>query len=112
MDRRSVSTSLAAAAVAALVAAGSRSADAKAPETKKMASGPRPSFVETDDGASLLHVDWGARKPVLFTHAWALNGDIWEHHLIELVDRDLRSIAYDRRAHGRSTAPGRGYDYD
>jgi pimeloyl-ACP methyl ester carboxylesterase len=77
-----------------------------------MASGPRPSFVETDDGASLFYVDWGAGKPVLFTHAWGLNGDIWEYQLTELVDRGLRCIAYDRRGHGRSTDPGRGYDFD
>jgi non-heme chloroperoxidase len=112
MDRRSASKSLAAVAVTALVAASGRSADAKTPETNKMASGPRPSFVETDDGASLFHVDWGAGKPVLFTHAWALNGDIWEYQLTELVDQGLRCIAYDRRGHGRSTDPGRGYDYD
>ena len=112
MDRRSATTSLAAAAVTALVAAGGRSADARTQETGKMASGPRPSFVETDDGASLFYVDWGAGKPVLFTHAWALNGDIWEYQLTELVDRGLRCISYDRRGHGRSTDPGRGYDYD
>jgi non-heme chloroperoxidase len=112
MDRRSASKSLAAAAVAALVAAGVRSAAAEPPETKKMASGPRPSFVETDDGASLFYVDWGAGKPVLFTHAWGLNADIWEYQLTELVDQGLRCIAYDRRGHGRSTDPGRGYDYD
>jgi non-heme chloroperoxidase len=112
MDRRSATTSLAAAAVAALVAAGGRSADAKTAEARQMASGPRPSFVETDDGASLFYVDWGAGKPVLFTHAWALNGDIWEYQLTELVDQGLRCIAYDRRGHGRSTDPGRGYDYD
>jgi non-heme chloroperoxidase len=112
MDRRSATTSLAAAAVAALVAAGGRSADARTQETGKMPSGPRPSFVETDDGASLFYVDWGAGKPVLFTHAWALNGDIWEYQLTELVDQGLRCIAYDRRGHGRSTDPGRGYDYD
>ena len=112
MDRRSATTSLAAAAVAALVAAGGRSTDAKTPEARQMASGPRPSFVETDDGASLFYVDWGAGKPVLFTHAWGLNGNIWEYQLTELVDRGLRCIAYDRRGHGRSTDPGRGYDYD
>jgi pimeloyl-ACP methyl ester carboxylesterase len=110
MDRRSATTSLA--AVAALVAAGGRLADAKTAEARQMASGPRPSFVETDDGASLFYVDWGAGKPVLFTHAWALNGDIWEYQLTELVDQGLRCIAYDRRGHGRSTDPGRGYDYD
>jgi len=112
MDRRSASKSLAAAAAAALVAAGVRSAAAEPPETKRMASGPRPSFVETDDGASLFYVDWGAGKPVLFTHAWGLNADIWEYQLTELVDQGLRCIAYDRRGHGRSTDPGRGYDFD
>ena len=112
MDRRSATTSLAAAAVAALVAAGGRSTDARTPEARQMASGPRPSFVETDDGASLFYIDWGTGKPVLFTHPWGLNADIWEYQLTELVDQGLRCIAYDRRGHGRSTDPGRGYDYD
>ena len=72
----------------------------------------RPSFIETDDGASLFHVDWGTGKPVLFTHAWGLNADIWEYQLVELADQGLRCVAYDRRGHGRSSDPGRGYDYD
>src|SRR5882757_8042314 len=112
MDRRSATTSLAAAAVTALVAAGGRSAGARTQETRKMPSGPRPSVVETDDGASLFYSDWGTGKPVLFTHPWALNADIWEYQRTELVDQGLRCIAYDRRGHGRSTDPGRGYDYD
>ena len=72
----------------------------------------RASFVETRDGASLFYNDWGDGKPVVFTHAWGLNADIWEYQLTELVDQGLRCIAYDRRGHGRSTDPGRGYDYD
>jgi non-heme chloroperoxidase len=82
MDRRTATTSLAAAAVAALVT-GSRSTEAQSPGRA------RPSFIETDDGASLFHVDWGTGKPVLFTHAWGLNADIWEYQLIELVDQGL-----------------------
>jgi non-heme chloroperoxidase len=106
MDRRSATTAFAAAAVAGLVAAGSRPAAAKSP-------GAAPSsFIETDDGASLFHVDWGTGKPVLFTHAWGLNADIWEYQLVELADQGLRCVAYDRRGHGRSSDPGRGYDYD
>jgi non-heme chloroperoxidase len=105
MDRRTATTSLAAAAVAALVT-GSR-------PTEAQSSGRvRPSFIETDDGASLFHVDWGTGKPVLFTHAWGLNADIWEYQLVELADQGLRCVAYDRRGHGRSSDPGRGYDYD
>ena len=106
MDRRSATTAFAAAAVAGLVAAGSRPAAAKSPGAA------RSSFIETDDGASLFHVDWGTGKPVLFTHAWGLNADIWEYQLVELVDQGLRCIAYDRRGHGRSSDPGRGYDYE
>ena len=105
MDRRTATASLAAAAVAGL-AASSRPTEAQNPGRA------RPSFIETDDGASLFHVDWGTGKPVLFTHAWGLNADIWEYQLVELVDQGLRCVAYDRRGHGRSSDPGRGYDYD
>ncbi len=106
MDRRRATTAFAAAAVAGLVTAGSRPAAAKSPGAA------RSSFIETDDGASLFHVDWGSGKPVLFTHAWGLNADIWEYQHVELVDQGLRCVAYDRRGHGRSSDPGRGYDYD
>jgi pimeloyl-ACP methyl ester carboxylesterase len=103
MDRRSA---LAAAAFTALVAADGRSAAANAAQKS------RPSFIDTDDGASLFYNDWGTGKPVLFTHPWSLNADIWEYQLGALVDQGLRCVAYDRRGHGRSTDPGRGYDYD
>ena len=104
MERRSA---LAAVAATALVGAAAARA-----ETKGMAVGGRPSFVETDDGASLFHLDWGSGKPVVFCHPWALNADIWEYQLTELADQGLRCVAYDRRGHGRSSDPGRGYDYD
>jgi len=106
MDRRSATAAFAAGAVAALVAAGARPAAAKSPRET------RSSFIETEDGASLFHVDWGTGKPVVFTHAWGLNADIWEYQLVELADQGLRCVAYDRRGHGRSSDPGRGYDYD
>jgi pimeloyl-ACP methyl ester carboxylesterase len=107
VDRRSVATSLA--AVAATTLAGAAAAHA---DPKGTAAAARPSFIETDDGASLFHLDWGAGKPVLLTHAWALNADIWEYQLTALADQGVRCIAYDRRGHGRSSDPGRGYDYD
>jgi pimeloyl-ACP methyl ester carboxylesterase len=111
MDRRSVATSLAAAAATAVADAAGGAAPARA-DAKAPAAGTRQSFVETDDGASLFYLDWGTGKPVLFTHAWALNADIWEYQLTELVDQGMRCVAYDRRGHGRSSDPGRGYDYD
>jgi len=106
MDRRSATTSIAAVAGATLVASGSRPAAAKAPAIGW------PSFIETDDSASLFHLDWGTGKPVMFTHAWGLNADIWEYQLVALADQGLRAVAYDRRGHGRSSDPGHGYDYD
>lgn len=71
-----------------------------------------PSFLETADGASLFYLDWGSGAPVVFTHAWALNADLWEYPMIALSERGLRCVAYDRRGHGRSRDPGRGYDFD
>jgi pimeloyl-ACP methyl ester carboxylesterase len=103
MDRRSA---LAAVAATALIGAAAAKAESKS------TGGGRPSFVETDDGASLFHLDWGSGKPLVFCHPWALNADIWEYQLTELVDQGLRCVAYDRRGHGRSSDPGRGYDYD
>jgi non-heme chloroperoxidase len=102
MNRRSV---FAAAAVTGLAVAASRPAAAQ-----QAAS--RPSFMDTKDGASLFYTDWGKGKPVLFTHPWGLSADIWEYQAIALCDQGLRPIAYDRRGHGRSTDPGRGYNYD
>ena len=109
MNRRDAAKSAAVIAAAAM-AAGSKVAMADIPDAPRPVA--HPSFVETQDGASLFYNDWGTGKPVIFTHAWGLNADIWEYQLIELADQGLRCVAYDRRGHGRSTDPGRGYDYD
>lgn len=69
-------------------------------------------YLETGDGAQLFHLDWGTGKPVVFTHAWSLNADLWEYPMAELSEHGLRCVAYDRRGHGRSSDPGRGYDFD
>ena len=70
------------------------------------------SFFETSDGTRLFYRDWGSGSPVVFCHPWGLNGDIWEYQLNELTEQGLRCITYDRRGHGRSEDPGRGYDFD
>jgi pimeloyl-ACP methyl ester carboxylesterase len=41
-----------------------------------------------------------------------LNSDWWEYQTAILSDRARRCLAYDRRGHGRSEEPGRGYDFD
>lgn len=70
-------------------------------------------FIETPDRAArLFYRDWGAGKPVVFTCSWALPSDSWYGQMLHLTRNGLRCVAYDRRGHGRSSDPGRGYDYD
>jgi non-heme chloroperoxidase len=69
-------------------------------------------FVRTADDVSLFFRDWGEGEPVVFCAAWALSGIAWQYQMIGVVDSGRRAVAYDRRGHGRSDDPGRGYDYD
>jgi pimeloyl-ACP methyl ester carboxylesterase len=48
----------------------------------------------------------------VFCAAWALSSIAWQYQMISVVDSGRRAVAYDRRGHGRSDDPGRGYDYD
>jgi non-heme chloroperoxidase len=45
-------------------------------------------------------------------HGWPLNGDAWEKQTAALLATGYRVINYDRRAFGRSSKPGTGYNYD
>jgi non-heme chloroperoxidase len=69
-------------------------------------------LIEVRDGTKLYYRDWGVGKPVVFCHPWALNADIWEYQMLELSEHGMRCVAYDRRGHGRSEDPWRGYDFD
>jgi pimeloyl-ACP methyl ester carboxylesterase len=69
-------------------------------------------FFEASDGARLFFMDWGTGKPVVFSHAWALNADMWDYQVPDLVEGGYRCITFDRRGHGRSDRPSTGYDYD
>ena len=68
--------------------------------------------LQTHDGTSLFYTDWGAGKPVVFSHSWALNSDQWAYQMPAFTAAGLRCIAFDRRGHGRSDRPGTGFDYD
>src|SRR5215467_12547655 len=67
--------------------------------------------VETRDGVRLFYRCWGAGRPVVFVHGWAVNCDLWQYQMAPLAAH-ARCIAYDKRGHGRSDDPGHGYDYD
>ena len=72
----------------------------------------RPPYIETTDGTQLFYQDWGAGKCILFLSSMCLNSQIWQYNMLPLSERGFRCVAYDRRGHGRSMQPGRGYDYD
>jgi pimeloyl-ACP methyl ester carboxylesterase len=70
-----------------------------------------PPFVEAAGGHRLFVRDWGAGPPVVLLAGWALDSRTWGETMLELNSHGLRTIAYDRRGHGRSTDPGAA-DYD
>jgi pimeloyl-ACP methyl ester carboxylesterase len=72
----------------------------------------RSSFVRTRDGVELFVRDRGRGTPLVFLSGWTLNSDAWACQTMPLSRRGFRCVAYDRRAHGRSGDPGRGFDFD
>jgi pimeloyl-ACP methyl ester carboxylesterase len=70
-------------------------------------------MIKSHDGTELFCRRWGEGPPVVvFVHGWALNSDGWQSAMLQTVRAGFQAIAYDRRGHGRSDDPGRGYDYD
>jgi non-heme chloroperoxidase len=109
MHRRTVLKSVAtAAAGAGLAAAGTGAVRAEAAATT---AGPT-SFVASDERTRLFYRDWGTGQPVVFTHSWGMNADMWMYQMVHLAGHGMRCVAYDRRGHGRSSDPGRGFDYN
>lgn len=51
----------------------------------------------TRDGTSIYFKDWGSGKPVLFSHGWPLDADMWDSQMEFLASRGYRAIAFDRR---------------
>jgi non-heme chloroperoxidase len=68
--------------------------------------------ITTHDGPEIYYKDWGAGQPVVFSHGWPLNADMWEYQMTYLASRGYRVVAHDRRGFGRSSQPWSGYDYD
>src|SRR6202008_4753683 len=103
----------ASAAIGATALLAAESAFAERRTSRGSAAGTRAGpYIENRDGAQLFYRDWGTGAPLVFLSGWALTSECWAYQMAPLCDSGLRCIAYDRRGHGRSSDPGRAFDYD
>ncbi len=65
-----------------------------------------------NDGTVIYYKDWGSGPAVVFSHGYPLSSDFWENQMLFLSQHGYRVVAHDRRGFGRSSQPGRGYDFD
>src|SRR3984957_21262967 len=69
-------------------------------------------FVEAKDGAQLYWHEWGTGAPILFLNGLGCASRMWDYQMAAFADESFRCIGFDRRGHGRSDQPARGYDFD
>lgn len=69
-------------------------------------------FIAAKDGAQLYWRDWGEGAPILFLNSLGLANQMWDYQFAAFADEGFRCIGFDRRGHGRSDQPARGYDHD
>jgi non-heme chloroperoxidase len=72
----------------------------------------RSSRITTKDGTEIYYKDWGKGPVVTFSHGWPLSSDAWDGQMLFLVQNGFRTVAHDRRGHGRSSQASSGNDMD
>ena len=70
------------------------------------------STITSKDGTEIFYKDWGKGQAVVFSHGWPLNADAWDGQMLFLSNQGYRTVAHDRRGHGRSGQPSDGNDMD
>ena len=68
------------------------------------------STITTADGTQIYYKDWGEGPVVTLSHGWPLSADAWDGQMLFLAQHGFRTIAHDRRGHGRSSQPSSGND--
>jgi len=68
--------------------------------------------ITTPDGTQIFYKDWGKGQPVVFSHGWPLNADVWDDQMNLVASNGFRGIAHDRRGGGRSSQPWDGNNLD
>ena len=60
--------------------------------------------ITTKDGTNIFFKDWGPKdaQPIVFSHGWPLSADAWDAQMVFFASQGFRTIAHDRRSHGRS----------
>ena len=66
------------------------------------------NMVTTKDGTQIYYKDWGKGPVVTFSHGWPLNADAWDAQMLYLTQNGYRTVAHDRRGHGRSSQTSSG----
>ena len=70
------------------------------------------SYFQATDGTTLHYREYGDGRPVVLLASQGLSSSMWQHLMVRLADQGFRCVALDRRGHGRSDDPGKGYDFD
>ncbi|MDQ0472032.1 alpha/beta fold hydrolase [Labrys wisconsinensis] len=69
-------------------------------------------FITARDGTQLFWREWGRGAPMLFLNSLGFGTQMWDYQMTAFAERGFRCIGLDRRGHGRSDQPARGYDHD
>ena len=69
-------------------------------------------YIAAKDSTQLYWREWGEGAPILFLNSLGVGTQMWDYQFAAFADQGFRCIGLDRRSHGRSDQPARGYDHD